>query len=270
MAIYEKKRFLIWGKTAPELSTKYFETVCTGGVLEDGTPIRLYPIPFRYLDEGDRFKKYQWMTALVGKDSCDPRPESYRIDCDSIEAGRVIEPDNLEWQARREFVLQSPSWQFESVDALLEAQVRTKQSLGIVAPKEIISVGLHPRPDDEETSFEQKRERCHRKFEADRQRLFEDFFPAEYKQIDFVKNRIQVVWKCGSGKSHTMQFMDWEIVEVQRKFGDEKALQMVKEHMDLSKYAIRFFLGNLRAFPTSFTIVGLWYPKRQTGLLFLN
>jgi len=43
MAIYEKRRFLIWGKTAPELSTKYQETVCTGAVLEDGTPIRLYP-----------------------------------------------------------------------------------------------------------------------------------------------------------------------------------------------------------------------------------
>ena len=59
MPISEKRRFLIWGKTAPELSSKYFETVCTGAVLEDGVPIRLYPIPFRYLDDGERFKKYQ-------------------------------------------------------------------------------------------------------------------------------------------------------------------------------------------------------------------
>jgi hypothetical protein len=268
MAIYERKRFLIWGKTSPELSTKYFETVCTGAVLEDGSPIRLYPIPFRYLQAEEKFKKYQWMTALIGKDPCDSRPESYKIDCDSIEPGHVIEPDELEWHARREFVFQKPSWQFESVDALAQAQLQTKQSLGVVIPSEIVSVGLHARPEDEEASFEQKRERCRKKFDADRQRLFDDFFPAEYKNLDFVRNRIQIVWKCGSGKTHTSQFMDWEIVEAQRKHGDENARQMVEDRLDLSKFAVRFFLGNIRAYPSSFTIVGLWYPKRQPGLLF--
>jgi hypothetical protein len=65
-----------------------------------------------------------------------------------------------------------------------------------------------------------------------------------------------------------MQLLDWEVVELQRKVGDAKALQAVKEHLDLGKYAIRFFLGNIKQHPTRFTIVGLWYPKRQTGMLF--
>ena len=38
--LYQNMRVLIWGKTYPELSNKYTETVCTGGVLEDGRPIR--------------------------------------------------------------------------------------------------------------------------------------------------------------------------------------------------------------------------------------
>src|SRR6266567_8148955 len=35
---YEEKKILIWGKTYPELSIKHLETVCTGGVTEDGAP----------------------------------------------------------------------------------------------------------------------------------------------------------------------------------------------------------------------------------------
>src|SRR5438034_1070844 len=100
MSVAQKRRILIWGKTAPELSTKYYETVCTGGVFEDGTPVRLYPIDFRYLDQDDQFRQYQWMTAAVGKASADARPESYRIDCNSIELGEVMPPDKQEWSKR--------------------------------------------------------------------------------------------------------------------------------------------------------------------------
>src|SRR6266478_6463653 len=114
MSVATKKRFLIWGKTYPELSSRYYETVCTGAVLEDGTPIRLYPIPFRYLDEGDKFKKYQWMTAAISKNSSDPRPESYRIDCESIDLGDTIPPDADEWGKRQAVLFQQPGWEFDS------------------------------------------------------------------------------------------------------------------------------------------------------------
>ena len=114
MPTYENRRFLIWGKTALELSTKYFETVCTGAVLEDGSPIRLYPIPYRYLKDGGRFKKYQWLTARIGKCTFDSRPESYRINCETIEAGPLIPTDRREWQERQQIVFQDSSWQFES------------------------------------------------------------------------------------------------------------------------------------------------------------
>lgn len=40
---YVIHRVLIWTKTYPELSTRYIETVCTAGVLEDGSPVR--PVP---------------------------------------------------------------------------------------------------------------------------------------------------------------------------------------------------------------------------------
>ena len=41
----EKKRIYIVAKTYPIISKEYSELVCTAGVLEDGSRIRLYPVP---------------------------------------------------------------------------------------------------------------------------------------------------------------------------------------------------------------------------------
>jgi hypothetical protein len=65
-----------------------------------------------------------------------------------------------------------------------------------------------------------------------------------------------------------MQILDWEVVELQRREGDEKALEKVKQYCDLRAYDLKFFLGNLRLHPASFMIVGLWYPKRVAPSLF--
>ena len=57
----EKQRVLITVKTYPTLSRKYGETVCTAGVREDGTWVRIYPVPFRRLNEEQQYKKYDWL-----------------------------------------------------------------------------------------------------------------------------------------------------------------------------------------------------------------
>ena len=43
---YERKRIFILVKTYPTASKRYRETVCTAGIQEDGTWIRLYPVRF--------------------------------------------------------------------------------------------------------------------------------------------------------------------------------------------------------------------------------
>ncbi len=55
----DKQRVLITVKTYPTLSRKYGETVCTAGIREDGSWVRIYPVPFRRLDE-----KYTLMARL--------------------------------------------------------------------------------------------------------------------------------------------------------------------------------------------------------------
>lgn len=269
---YEEKRILIWGKTYPELSTKYYETVCTGGVLEDGTPVRLYPIPLRYCEEAERFKKYQWITARIKRNLSDSRPESHRVESGSIVLHDVIPTTKDEWGKRQAWIFKNPNWQFDTVDDLLEAQRRDKTSIGVVTPREIVGVNLVGRSKDEADTFEKRKGAVRRQLEADRQQLdlFEELMPAEMKRLDFVGKRFMVEWKCNSPqcKTHKMQILDWELIELQRREGDEKARQKLESVLDLKAYALRFFLGNLFLHPHNFTIVGLWYPRRAAGRLF--
>ena len=51
---WQEKRALIIGRASPEPSRKHIETVCTGGITEQGDVLRLYPIPLRYLRKGEQ------------------------------------------------------------------------------------------------------------------------------------------------------------------------------------------------------------------------
>jgi hypothetical protein len=67
-----------------------------------------------------------------------------------------------------------------------------------------------------------------------------------------------------------MQVLDWDLCELQRREGDGKALMRMKELCRLDVYDLKFFLGNLFLYPSSFLIVGMWYPKRRSDLLKLT
>lgn len=102
-----REKILITVKTYPTLSDKYDELVCTAGLREDGSWVRLYPIPFRKLDYESRYSKYQWIELDLVKNTSDPRPESYRpfnyeeiITKEKIPTGK----DKL-WIERKRYVL---------------------------------------------------------------------------------------------------------------------------------------------------------------------
>ncbi len=51
-------KVLIAVKTYPTLSRKYTELVCTAGFRDDGSWIRIYPSPFRFLATDQRYRKH--------------------------------------------------------------------------------------------------------------------------------------------------------------------------------------------------------------------
>jgi len=74
-----KQRILITIKTYPTLSRKCGETVCTAGVREDGSWVRIYPVPFRRLDEAEQYRKFDWLECDLVKSHKRLRFESHDI-----------------------------------------------------------------------------------------------------------------------------------------------------------------------------------------------
>lgn len=130
------RRILIVTKTYPSISQKYRETVCTAGVLLDDLDrplgwVRLYPIPYRLLENDRKFKRWSIIQASIERNTKDSRLESYRIDIDSIVVEREVDTSDS-WRYRKELILR-PSLQFPSTEAI-KSQGR---SLGLIKPLEI-------------------------------------------------------------------------------------------------------------------------------------
>ena len=71
--------FLMLVKTYPVPSTKYGETVCCAAIdTTTGRWVRIYPVNFRALAKGERFRKWQFIRAAFGP-ARDDRPESIRV-----------------------------------------------------------------------------------------------------------------------------------------------------------------------------------------------
>jgi len=189
---WEKRKILIWGKTRPELSMSYKETVCTGGVFEDTKRlVRLYPIPLRYLDDERYFKKYQWIEAYISKASRDARKESYKIRADEIRVLDTIEPKSGNWDARAEWIFQ-PDNVFQSIEALQEAQQRDNTSLGLIKPGEVKEIKIEKVSEKDKAEFWQR-------YQAALQQLELQFEPepkAGVKPLSPPDFRFKVVFRC--------------------------------------------------------------------------
>jgi hypothetical protein len=81
-----KEKLWILVKAYPQPSTKYQETVCCAGITMDGRLLRLYPIRYRHLKKEQQFNRFDLLEVNIRKSTTekDKRPESYRVDEDSI------------------------------------------------------------------------------------------------------------------------------------------------------------------------------------------
>lgn len=261
---YETLRVLIWGKTYPELSTNHTETVCTGGVLEDGTPIRLYPVPLRYLGTAQQYQLYDWIEVPAERNPKDPRPESYRVRSDDLRCvGHIASNPRDGWRERRDLIFRKPDWQFGAVEALQAAQQATGRSMGIVTPGRIEDVRLAPRPASARVEYERKWAEVVSQ---------SDLFRTEYRELEFLPYDIKLLWRCADGcagcasRPHDMKALDWGLLELARKTSWEKARDRLAELSDQRQHDFRLFMGNFRLHPTTFGIIGMWYPKHSAQL----
>jgi hypothetical protein len=112
--------------------------VCTAGLFQGEKWIRIYPIPFKFLQDDNQYPKYSWIELDLARNTKDFRPESYRplrgVDEDIRVVGKIGTADH--WAARKEYILQNV---FTSMDELITlAKSDQKTSLATLRPVEII------------------------------------------------------------------------------------------------------------------------------------
>ena len=253
--MYQKVKVLITMMTYPSPSSKYTETVCTGGILEGGGFIRLYPIGYRYLEYWQQFHKYQWVEVAVMRNPRDKRPESYRADMKTIRPLGPKISTKAGWQARKEIVLSQP---IHSMCELRDTPPTTK-SLALIRPREVQDVIIKPVPRE-----------WNARIEARMQQLSLDGF--ERKALEKIPYKFTYSFLCEAPrcKGHKMAVIDWEVGQLFRNCRDSSAnedvaVSKVRDAL-LTKCCgptkdTHFFVGTIHRFGT-WIIVGIFYPPK--------
>lgn len=204
--------------------------VCTAGYREDGSWIRIYPVPFRKLDYKNQYHKWQWIEIDLTKNTRDFRPESFRpVDIDKpFLTGEIIDTQNA-WQKRKQIVLNNV---FTDMSALIDKAKNKSDytSLAIFKPTEVLDFICDPC----------EREWDKAKLDAIKankmqSKLFDDSTVKLFKVAKKLPYKFSYRFTSDDGKIRTLMIEDWELGELYWKClsnanGDEVvACQKVKE-----------------------------------------
>src|SRR5258706_14109557 len=98
-----RKRVLIVVRTYPTPARSTIEASCTASISDNGQWIRMFHVPDRLMEHDKRFAKWQWIDVNLLKATSDSRPESYKLNPDSIVIGDTVGPQDG-WRARRNLI----------------------------------------------------------------------------------------------------------------------------------------------------------------------
>lgn len=277
--VHEKKRekILITVKTYPTLSGKYDELVCTAGFQEDGSWVRIYPIPFRKKSYEEQYKKYDWIEIDLIKNTSDFRPESYRPYSHDSEI-KILENigtgKNRDWAVRKEIVLQNV---YEDMSVLIEEAKDKKvcTSLAVFKPTKILDFTV------EKVAREWDKKKIEMlKANHDQGGLFEN--PEDpFEVVDKLPYKFKYVFEDCNANISRMMIEDWEIGQLywntlRRHEGDEgMAIEDVRRRYfdDFAKTKnLYFYLGTTQVHHfrarNPFVIIGTFHPPytKQTSL----
>jgi hypothetical protein len=256
----EKLKVLVTVKTYPLPSASYDELVCTAGVREDGSFVRLYPINFRDLPYRQQYRKYQWVEVMAQRHTRDPRKESYRPDSATLRnLGEPILPKNGDWSERAKYVLARKA---QSMEDLYEQQERDHTSLGIFKPRQVRDLVITDDAPDWPPGFKAKLMQA---------RLWDERRKTKEppRKVPF---KFHYRFECDDPRckrNHRMMIEDWEVgalywrlVDKGATPGDAAAKVKAKFLDDLCGPGrdTHFFVGTVLAHGT-WVVIGVWHPK---------
>lgn len=259
---------LIVVKAYPNPSETLTEAACILGVSRELGFVRIYPIPFRDLEDEVKFAKYERVRMQVRAPRNDPRPNTFRPQIDSIE---IVEPPLStvnNWALRKKWVMPLLD---QSMCQIMREQQATKRSMGFFKPAEVLDVTQSP--DDPAWSTEALAK-------LERRDLF---LTKEKKLLEKLPFKWRYRYRCTDPgcNGHHQEIIDWEIGALYRTLkrrgvtDPEEIHQAIRQkflyEMCAADRDVYFYTGNMIAHPGSFLILGVFWPKieneRQMRLL---
>lgn len=259
----QRERILILAKTYPSPSASYIETSCVAGINSMGQMRRLFPVPFRLLDDEQQFSKWQWIEANVEKARRDHRPESFRIDVGTLECREKIAPSK-EWQKRREWIDRLP--QFQSFSELEHWSTETKGSLALLRPTELKALDIVPTRKADWTEEEiSKLTRAQNQGSL----LTEPEIRGEIAMLNKLPRDFYYRYTCPDGNERRHKIVDWEAGQLYRRCLKDYGLEcddMFRQKLLNSMLSkdMMLLMGNQQRFQDQWLIISLIYPPKQT------
>lgn len=265
-----KTKVLITVTTYPLPSRSYDELVCTAGILEDGSWIRIYPVPLSFLNQVKKdtgFKKYTWIEIDLKKRADDFRPESHSPTNYNIRIHNTLDTSNY-WRERKFYCLKNF---YTNKNKLIEDSKNPKNiSLATFKPSKITGFEIENDSSEWKDEWKELRKQTN---------LFENINSDPEKLIPKIPYKFYYIFEDDEGVSSKLMIEDWEIFELykncQRTYQDENiALQKVKEQYFnnfVQEKDIYLFLGTTmqwhrRRATNPFVIIGVFYPKKEVQL----
>lgn len=227
-------------KAAPQVGKRHGETVCCAAIDLYGNWLRLYPISFRSLDEGQKFSRWDRIQFKWRKPSDDQRTESRRVEQQSIEVvGKLRQADRLRFLAK-------------SVVTSLDRERKEGRSLALLKPR--IKRFWSERKSDEELAKERLL------FEAARAQA--DLFAKAVIPYSPCPHTFHYQYETDDG-DRTGTCQDWEIEATfyrwSKIYGETDALQKISSVFgeEMPKKGLVLAMGTHSRWPDIWLINGV-------------
>ncbi len=229
--------------------------------------MRIYPVPFRRLDEAERYSKYDWIECHLHRRTADPRPESFSPGDlgdlgDLRRIGKVGTANN--WSERRRLLLETARV-YDNLDELINGAKCNELSLAVFRPTTITGFISESEDRDWDAKRLEQMRNLHGQLD-----LFEDnSWRKTFTIIPKLPYSFSYRFEDSVGRKSELQILDWEAGALywnclKSTDGDEsQALSKVREKYfeAFLKTNLHFFLGTTQQFhqvaPNPWVIIGV-------------
>ncbi|WP_366928095.1 hypothetical protein [Corallococcus exiguus] len=239
--------------------------------------MRIYPVPFRRLDEEEQYKKFDWIECRLKRNSTDHRPETFRpLDESELHPiGHIGTADC--WRERRRLILKTARV-YSSLKDLISKAKANESSLAVFKPSRIIDFVCE---EEESRIWEPSKLQAMRSLANQNDMFLDQSWRTTFEVIPKLPYSFYYRFEDSEGRSSTLKVLDWEVGALywnclRRADGNERAAiaKVKRKYMDeFLATDLHFFLGTLQQYhfmaPNPWVIIGVFpIPVERQGALF--